>query len=190
VIFDSILNRAPVPPVRLNPDVPAELERIIDKCLEKDRNLRYQHASEIRTDLQRLKRNATRDITASAGPTTTTGRAKRWKAISASGSRSVLLYAAVAIIILAAGLAWHDGSPKGPVTVPSEYVQLTNFSDYATAPALSRDGRMVAFFRGGGTFLGTGQVYVKLLPNGESKQWAVPCPLVFRWKAIVDSRRP
>ena len=54
-IFDSILNRAPVPPVRLNPDVPAELERVIDKCLEKDRNLRYQHASDIRTDLQRLE---------------------------------------------------------------------------------------------------------------------------------------
>jgi serine/threonine protein kinase len=59
VVFDSILNRAPVPPVRLNPDVSAELERIIDKCLEKDRNLRYQHASEIRTDLQRLKRDTT-----------------------------------------------------------------------------------------------------------------------------------
>ena len=57
VIFDSILNRTPVPAVRLNPDVPAELERITNKCLEKDRNLRYQHASEIRTDLQRLKRD-------------------------------------------------------------------------------------------------------------------------------------
>jgi serine/threonine protein kinase/Tfp pilus assembly protein PilF len=56
-MFDSILNRAPVPAVRLNPDVPAELERIINKALEKDRNLRYQHASEIRTDLQRLKRD-------------------------------------------------------------------------------------------------------------------------------------
>jgi serine/threonine protein kinase/tetratricopeptide (TPR) repeat protein len=56
-IFDAILNRAPVPPVRLNPDVPADLERVIDKCLEKDRNLRYQHASDIRTDLQRLKRD-------------------------------------------------------------------------------------------------------------------------------------
>ena len=57
VIFDSILNRAPVPAVRLNPDLPIKLEQIINKCLEKDRDLRYQHASEIRTDLQRLKRD-------------------------------------------------------------------------------------------------------------------------------------
>src|SRR6202042_588958 len=58
-IFDSILNSAPVAPVRLNPDLPLELERIVNKCLEKDRNLRYQHAAEIRTDLQRLKRDTT-----------------------------------------------------------------------------------------------------------------------------------
>ncbi len=57
VILDSILNRIPVPAVRLNPDLPPELERIIDKCLEKDLNLRYQHASEIRTDLWRLQRD-------------------------------------------------------------------------------------------------------------------------------------
>jgi eukaryotic-like serine/threonine-protein kinase len=57
-IFDSILNRAPVPAVRMNPDVPQDLERIINKALEKDRNLRYQHAAEMRTDLQRLRRDA------------------------------------------------------------------------------------------------------------------------------------
>jgi serine/threonine protein kinase/tetratricopeptide (TPR) repeat protein len=57
-VFDSILHRAPVAPVRLSPDVPAELERIINKALEKDRNLRYQHAADIRTDLQRLKRDS------------------------------------------------------------------------------------------------------------------------------------
>src|SRR5450432_2352477 len=57
VIFKAILDGTPTSAVRMNPDVPAELERIINKCLEKDRNLRYQHASEIRTDLQRLKRD-------------------------------------------------------------------------------------------------------------------------------------
>src|SRR5262249_11905393 len=57
VIFDSILNRTPAPACRLNPDTPTKLEEIISKCLEKDRSLRYQHAADVRTDLQRLKRD-------------------------------------------------------------------------------------------------------------------------------------
>ena len=80
-IVDSILNRVPVPAVRLNPDVPADLERLIDKCLDKDRNLRYQHASDIRTDLQRLKRNTDSGrIAGSTAPGVTRGA--RWKAIA------------------------------------------------------------------------------------------------------------
>jgi len=57
VIFKAILDGTPTPAVRINPDLPAELERIINKALEKDHNLRYQHASDVRTDLRRLKRN-------------------------------------------------------------------------------------------------------------------------------------
>jgi serine/threonine protein kinase len=58
VIFKAILDGTPTPAVRLNPDVPLKLEEIINKCLEKDRHLRYQHASDVRTDLQRLKRDS------------------------------------------------------------------------------------------------------------------------------------
>jgi serine/threonine protein kinase/tetratricopeptide (TPR) repeat protein len=66
VIFDAILNRAPTAPVRLNPNLPAELERIINKALEKDRDLRYQVASEMRGDLKRLKREIDSGKSASA----------------------------------------------------------------------------------------------------------------------------
>ncbi|MGE5205762.1 MAG: protein kinase domain-containing protein [Chlamydiota bacterium] len=58
VIFNAILERPPISPIRLNPDLPAELERIINRALEKDRELRYQHASEMRAELQRLKRDS------------------------------------------------------------------------------------------------------------------------------------
>ena len=57
VIFEAILNRAPVSPVRLNPELPAKLEDVINKSIEKDRELRYQHAADMRADLQRLKRD-------------------------------------------------------------------------------------------------------------------------------------
>ena len=57
-VFDAILNRAPVAPVRINPDVPQELERIINKSLEKDRTMRYQTAADLRTDLRRLQRDS------------------------------------------------------------------------------------------------------------------------------------
>jgi len=76
VIFEAILSRAPVSPIRLNPDLPAELERIINRALEKDRNLRYQHASEMRAELQRLKRDtdSSRSVMAAAEPPASTSR--------------------------------------------------------------------------------------------------------------------
>jgi tetratricopeptide (TPR) repeat protein/predicted Ser/Thr protein kinase len=67
LIFQAILDRAPVSPVRLNPDLPAKLEDVINKSLEKDRNLRYQHAADIRADLQRLKRDTGSGHSVAAG---------------------------------------------------------------------------------------------------------------------------
>src|SRR5271166_5477290 len=103
--FDSILNSAPVTPVRLNPDLPAELESIIAKCLEKDRNLRYQHASEIRTDLRRLKRDTDSGrVITSTKPVATTGVEKRWKVIIPG--------AAVVLVLFVAGYFYLHRTPK------------------------------------------------------------------------------
>ncbi len=86
-IFESILNRSPVPPVQLNPGVPPELERIIVKCLEKDRDLRYQHASEIRSDLQRLRRDADSGRAATALPSPEPRAASDSSATCAPGAK-------------------------------------------------------------------------------------------------------
>jgi Protein kinase domain/WD40-like Beta Propeller Repeat len=157
LIFNAILERAPVAPVRLNPDMPAELERIINKCLEKDRTLRYQTASDLRADLERLRRD------------TTSGRAAT-AAAAAPGARShrLLVGAGLGVAmaaLLAVGLLLYRGRRVAPPS-PAEWVQLTDFTDSAVSPALSPDGRMLAFVRSSYTFAGQGQVYVKLLPSG------------------------
>lgn len=106
LIFDSILHGAPAPPMRLNPELPAELERIIHKCLEKNRELRYQHASEIRSDLQRLKRDM-EETRASKGeqPRTVRFLARWWKVAVA--------FVAVAVFALAATHFFYlRASPK------------------------------------------------------------------------------
>ena len=103
-IFDEILNRAPVAPSRLNPQVPAKLEDIINKALEKDRNLRYQHASEMRTDLQRLKRDTESGRT---GVVSTAGGV-RASEVSAGGRRlwRILVPAVAVGLMVLAGGSW------------------------------------------------------------------------------------
>ena len=91
VIFKAILDGKPTSAVRLNPDLPAELERIINKALEKDRDVRYQHASDIRADLKRLKRDTESDKAAF-------GASSRW-------SHPKMLIGAVALVLLIALIA-------------------------------------------------------------------------------------
>jgi serine/threonine protein kinase len=130
-IFDSILHNAPVAPVRLNSQAPAELEHIISKALEKDRNLRYQHAADIRTDLQRLKRDTESGHTAA-----TVTDSKATKAIVES-SRSRLglkigIPAALVALILAGVLFWRS-RPAAPLT-EKDTVVLADFTNTTGDP--------------------------------------------------------
>ncbi len=106
-IFDSILNRAPVPPVRLNPDLPSKLEDIVNKALEKDRNLRYQSAAEMRTDLQRLKRDTdSRKASILPEPTSVSGKKRAlWVAAGIFG---------VVAILLIGVFFWRSGNSAAP----------------------------------------------------------------------------
>src|SRR5437899_12161416 len=100
-MFEAILNRPPVPVVRLNPDVPPQLEVIINKLLEKDRELRYQGAAEVRADLKRLKRD-----TESGMVTAIDSDSRRLRPAGYEGSRRLWNYAVTALAVIAVvGLA-------------------------------------------------------------------------------------
>jgi serine/threonine protein kinase len=140
-VLDAVLNREPVAPVRLNPEAPAELEEIINKALEKDRNLRYQSAAELRSDLQRLQRNTS----------THSGVVPRRRIRGRSAWLAGL--AAVGIAVLSAILMPTLTSPAPPKVVRT--VQLTNDGAQKAGgnATLSADGSSVYFTEG--TNLGT-----------------------------------
>jgi eukaryotic-like serine/threonine-protein kinase len=102
VIFDAILNREPIAPVRLNPDLPPTLEQIINRALEKDRNLRYQHASDLRAELQRLKRDTNSGRSASDGTSPATGSATSERGTLASPSVSTAYGSGSSVVVKAA----------------------------------------------------------------------------------------
>jgi tetratricopeptide (TPR) repeat protein len=124
VIFEAILNRTPVPPVRINPDVPTELERIIAKCLEKNRDLRYQHASDIRADLQRLKRDTGSERAVTSAPGATRSIATRWK----------LVAAAAAALVLAFGVAGYVYVHRTPTLTEKDAIVLADFTNTTGDP--------------------------------------------------------
>jgi serine/threonine protein kinase/tetratricopeptide (TPR) repeat protein len=141
LIFQAILDRAPTPPIRLNPDLPPKLEDIINKALEKDRNLRYQHAADIRADLQRLKRDTDtgRAVAASSGSVA---------AAPDSGSRPVAPVAASGSGSAAA--AASSGTSSGTVTPASGTAPVAPKKSW-TIPAVAA-ALLIAALIGGGLF--------------------------------------
>jgi serine/threonine protein kinase/Tol biopolymer transport system component len=178
VVIDAILNRAPVLPVRLNPDVPAELERIINKALEKDRDLRYQHASEMRADLKRLWRDTGSGRISSLGSGAVEGHAP----VTTSGSDSVVavqppvqparrkyagLAACVVLLLAAAFAAYHFWPRSNTPSGPAKITQISQWNKPMNHAKLSPDGRAIAFDSPVG---GIAQVFLMLTSGGEPLQ--------------------
>jgi eukaryotic-like serine/threonine-protein kinase len=125
VIFEAILNRAPVTTVRLNPDVLVKLEDVIQKALEKDRNLRYQHASEMRADLQRLKRDIESASSASA---------KSGNLGALTGSRGARITAGVVLLAVFAAASYFAYRRPAPKLTERDTIVLADFDNKTADP--------------------------------------------------------
>ncbi len=175
LIYKSILDATPTPAVRLNPEVSAKLEDIIGKALEKDRELRYQHASDMRADLKRLKRETESGRTVSdsaAGSSSATGQAVA--SVSGSGipaapsssqasSSSVLMAEAqrhkgallgtaalVVLLVIAAGFGLYKLLGRSGPAIDTRNISIRPLTDHGQAigfASISADGRLVAYGR-------------------------------------------
>jgi hypothetical protein len=175
VITEAILNRAPVAPLRLNPDVPAELERIITKALEKVRELRYKHASDICTDLKRLLRDTdsgriSSSESGAAQESAVESRTHSWGMTQPSAGLRGKQYVAVAacvgllVVVFAAFHYWpRSKTPSGPAKI----TQISQWNKPMNWARLSPDGHAVAFVSPVG---GVAQVFLMLTSGGEPLQ--------------------
>jgi eukaryotic-like serine/threonine-protein kinase len=190
-LFEAILHKAPVAPVRLNPEVSPELERLIDKCLEKDRDLRYQHASDIGTDLKRLKRDSDSQHRSMVSAIVGTEAAQPVTAVLSPSSSAVaavrehkwgLTAAFAAFLLVAIGFAVWKLRPEAPPPPMSPPLPLTTYRGSENFPSFSPDGNQVAF-QWDGEKQDNVDIYVKALGPDATPLRLTTNPAPDRWPA-------
>jgi eukaryotic-like serine/threonine-protein kinase len=163
-IFDAVLHQSPVSLRHLNPEVPGELERIISRCLEKDRELRYQHATEIRADLERV------------APVPHAGRAAAALMEGAVGTqpaaylrrRPMWLAASSALVLVGLAVAWLVHYRARPLPqVAERQITANPLEDWVMASAISPDGKYIAYRDQTG-------VYLRSVDSGETHGLSLP----------------
>ena len=188
-IFEAILNRAPAPAVRLNPDLPPKLEDVINKALEKDREMRYQHASEMRTDLQRLKRDTDSSRQVPAAVELTSASAAVQQAQASGSSSSVVAVAkqhklglgvVSLIVVLLVGAAGYGIyallSRSRPAPFQNFAVSKVTETGKATLVAISPDGKYILNVMNDN---GQESLWLRNVPTNSNTQVVAPAPVQY-----------
>jgi len=171
--YDAILNRPPTAPASINAEIPQQLQEIIEKALEKDRDLRYQSASELRADLKRLRRDMdSSEMRAVLGTTTAAKPTPPWHNVYLLGIAAGVVIISLAVLFAIRG--WR-GSQAGPEqAMPRQRSVTTNPPENPVyAAAISPDGRYVAY----ADYTG---VFVRLLESGETHSLPLPEGFCFK----------
>jgi eukaryotic-like serine/threonine-protein kinase len=144
----------------LSVSTPARVQGLVRRCLQKDSQRRLRDLGDARIELEETSATLESVDAPLAPPAAVLERWRHWALLGVS---------VLAVLLLAlATVEWFRSQRSGPPVAPREdWVQITDFADSAVSPALSPDGRILTFIRGDDTFLGVGQIYAKLLPNGE-----------------------
>ena len=190
IIFEAILNRAPASAIRLNPDLPAKLEDIINKALEKDRDLRYQHASDMRTDLQRLKRDTDSSRQVPAAAEAATPASAPAQPVQSSSSSAVVTAAkqhklglgigSVVVILLVGAAAYGIYallSRSKPVPFQNFAVSKITQTGKATLVAISPDAKYLLYVMDEG---GQQSLWLQNIPTNSNTQVVAPGPFNYQ----------
>gem|GEM_PF-343729 len=158
-VLGAILHQTPEPPSRRNPQLPLELERIINKALEKELDSRYQGAADLRADLKRLKRDADSSRASAQAGVSRRPAYRRWLWLSAAAGSAILA---------AAGVAWVLNSTRAGygTAIPSREIPLTSLPGFVESPSFSPDGKQIAYSWWHEDAENDAGIYVKLVGAG------------------------